>query len=82
VYFNPLHVSNKHVLIIRGSNVLIQHLVVTLCKWPSGMQVDQELLDLHTERPLTESVYTRCCIYSIDLVMMSTCLLETCRGLK
>ena len=27
VYFNPLHVSSKHVLIIRKSIVLIQHLV-------------------------------------------------------
>ena len=26
--------------------------------------------------------YTRCCINTIDLLMMSTCLLETCRGLK
>jgi len=30
---------------------------------------------LHTGRPLTESVYTRCCINTIDLLMMSTCLL-------
>jgi len=62
--------------------------IVTFCKWPSGMQVEQfllhlhtELLDLHTGRPLTESDYTRC-INTIDLLMMSTCLLETCRGLK
>ena len=34
--------------------------IVTLCKWPSGMQVEKELLDLHTGRPLTESDYTRC----------------------
>ena len=52
--------------------------IVTLCKWPSGLQVEQE----HTGRPLTESDYTRCCINTIDLLMMSTCLLETCRGLK
>ena len=56
--------------------------IVTLCKWPSGMQFDQELLDLHTGRPRTESDSTRCCINSIDLLMMSMCLLETCRGLK
>ena len=36
--------------------------IVTLCKWPSGMLVEQFLLDLHTGRPLTESDYTRCCI--------------------
>ena len=56
--------------------------IVTLCKWPSGTQVEQFLLDLHTGRPLTESDYTRRCINTIDLLMMSTCLLETCRGLK
>ena len=56
--------------------------IVTLCQWPSGMQVEQELLDMHTGRPLTESDYTRCCINTIDLLMMRTCLLETCRGLK
>jgi len=46
------------------------------------MQVGQELLDLHTGRPLTESDYTRCCINKVDLLMMSTCLLETCTRLK
>ena len=56
--------------------------IVNLCKWPSGMRVERELLDPHTGRPLTESDYIRCCINTIDLLMMSTCLLETCRGLK
>jgi len=56
--------------------------IVTLCKWPSGMQVEEFLLDLHNRRPLTEVDYTRCCINIIDLLMMSTCLLETCRGLE
>ena len=56
--------------------------IVTLCKWPSGMQVGKELLDLRTGWPLTESNYDKCCINTIDLLIMSTCLLETCRGLK
>ena len=56
--------------------------IVTLCKWPSGMQVEQFLLDLHTGRTLTECDYTRCWINTIDLLKMNTCLLETCRGLK
>jgi len=56
--------------------------IVTLCKWLSGMQVQQELPDLHTGRPLTESDYTRRCINTIDLLMMSMCLFETCRGFK
>ena len=46
------------------------------------MQVGQELLDLYTGRPLTENDYTRCCIITIDLLMMSRCLPESCRGLK
>ena len=47
----------------------------------SGGQL-QFLLDLRTGRTLTESDYTRCCINTVDLLMISTCLLETCRGLK
>jgi hypothetical protein len=39
--------------------------IVTLCKWPSGMQVEQFLLDLHTGRPLTENECNRCCISSV-----------------
>ena len=38
------------------SVVSIQHLVyVTLCRWPSGVQVGQELPDLHTGRSPTQS---------------------------
>ena len=50
--------------------------------WPSGMHFEQFLLELRTGRPLTENDYTRCLINTIDLLMMSTCLLESCRGLK
>jgi len=46
------------------------------------MQVDQELLDMHTGQSLKDSDYTRCCINTIDLLMMSMCSLETCGGLK
>ena len=34
-------------LIIRRS-IYTASGIVTLCKWPSSMQVEQELLDLHT----------------------------------
>jgi len=37
---------------------------------------------LHTGRPLTQTDYTRCCVYTIVLLRMSTELLETCRGFK
>jgi len=46
------------------------------------MQFEQFMLELHTGKSLTESDYTRCCNNTIDLLMMSTCLLETCTGLK
>ena len=46
----------------------------------AGMQVEHFLLDLHTGRLITESNYNRCSINTIHLLMMSTCLLETCRG--
>ena len=53
-------------LIIRRSNFInTASGIVTLCKWPSGMQVEQELLNLHTGRPLTEIDDTRCCINKI-----------------
>ena len=37
------------------------------------MQVEQEFLDLHTGRSVTESNYIRNCINTFDLLMMSTC---------
>ena len=41
-YFYSLHVSGSHLLIIRRIIVSMRHLVfVTLCRWPSGMQVYQ-----------------------------------------
>jgi hypothetical protein len=44
VYFNSLHVSNTHVLIIRRINLTIRHLVyVTLCRCLSGVQVWVEI---------------------------------------
>jgi len=49
------------------------------------MQVNKELqflIDLHTERPLTQSNFTRGCINTIVLLQKSTELFETCRGFK
>jgi len=46
VYFYSLHVSGSHVPIIRRIVVSMWHLVyISLCRWPSGMQVI-----LHTGR--------------------------------
>jgi len=44
------------------------------------MQVEQELLDLHTGQPLTVTIPDAVLI-QFDLLMMSTTLLETRRGL-
>jgi hypothetical protein len=51
VYFTSLHVSNNLVLIIRRINCINSNLVcVTLCRWPSSVQVGKFLPGLHTRR--------------------------------
>ena len=55
----------------------------------SGAQncIIQHLLSSHSvggrqaRRPPTECDDTRCCIIEFDLLMMSTTVLETCRGI-
>ena len=39
--------------------------IITLRKCRSSMQVEKELLELHTGRTLMESDHTRCCINTI-----------------
>ena len=64
--YSPLHVSSKAVLIIRRSNCTnTASGMVTLCKWPSGMQVERLPLDLHTGRPVAECDYNRSCISTV-----------------
>ena len=41
----------------------------------------QSLLNLHTGRSLTDSTIPDAVLMQFDLLMMSTVLLETCRGL-
>ena len=61
-------------LIIRKSNFInTASGIVTLFKWPSGAQVEREL-----SQPVTIS---NAVLIQFDLLMMSTTLLETCRGL-
>jgi len=66
IYYNPLHVSSNILLILRKSNCInTASGIVTLSKWPSGAQVENELqffLNLCTGRSLTESDDTRWCI--------------------
>jgi hypothetical protein len=65
------------------SIVSIQQMVcVTLCRWPSSMQVGKEdfLPDLRTRR--SEWHIPDVVLIQLILLMMNTSLLETCRELK
>ena len=63
--------------------------IVTLCRWPSGAQVMREdwlefqpVLSQPVHRTVTYKFDdTRCCIIQVSLLMMSTVVLETCRGI-
>jgi len=73
-YYNPLYVSNNSVLIIRRSNCI---------NTASGIvfSVSDCLVCMHTKQSLTENTITDAVLIQFDLLMMSTELLETCRGL-
>jgi len=61
------------------------------CRWPSGAQVERGLHFYYTasgvlSQPAHRTATcrcddTRCCIIQFDLLMMSTTVLETCRGI-
>jgi hypothetical protein len=51
--------------------------IVTLCKWPSSMQVSTCIPDSHLQRMTIPDAV----LIQFDFLMMSTTLLETCRGL-
>ena len=72
----PLHVSSTVVLIIRRSKLYYTASgIVTLCRWPSGAQVEsglQSSLNLLKGRPPTKCDDSRCCIIQFDLLVMST----------
>ena len=57
--------------------------IITLCYWPSGMQVKMKLqfhLDLHTGRPLTQSDNTRSCINPLNAELNPICCLLALLG--
>ena len=69
-------------LIIRRSNFISTAFgIVSLCKGPSGMQVEQFLLDLLPDGHLQRVNVTDAVSVVFDLLMTSTTLIETCRGL-
>ena len=51
--------------------------IVTLCWWPSGAQVAH----LITGRPPTGVTIPDAVKYNFDLLMLSTIVLEKCRGI-
>ena len=72
VYYSPLRISSNVVLIIRRSNCInTASGIITHCKWPSGAP----------KGPLQRVTIPDAVLIQFDLLMMSTTLLETCRGL-
>jgi len=70
------------VLIIRRSNCTnTASGVVTLSKWPSGMQVEREISTCIPDGHLQRVTIPDAVLVQFDLLLMSTTLLETCRGL-
>ena len=49
----PVHVSNAMCSSSEGENCIIQHVIITLCRWPSDTQVERGCLNLCTGRPPT-----------------------------
>ena len=81
-YYRPLHVSRNVVLIIRRSNCTnTTSGIVTLCKWPSGVQVEREISTCTPDGHLQRVNIPDAVLVQFDLLLMSTTLLETCRGL-
>jgi len=78
-YYNPLHVSSNSVLIIRRSNCINTASGIVLSV--SDRPVCRLRRNLHTGRSLTENTIANAVLIQFDLLMMSTELLETCRGL-
>ena len=76
-------------LIIRRSNcvntasgIVFSVSDLPVCRLRSGVQFKRKfLLNLHSGRSLTENSTPGAVLIQFDLLMMSTELLETCRGL-
>jgi len=82
VYYVPLHVSSTAVLITRRSKLYYTASgIITICRWPSGAQVER-VLSQPVHRTATYSVtIPDAVLNNFDLLMMSTTVRETCRGM-
>ena len=54
--------------------------IITLCRWPSRAKVERGLSQPVHRTATYGCDDTRCCIIQFNLLMMSTIVLETCRG--
>jgi len=79
----PLHVSSTVVLIIRRSKLYYTASgIITPVGGRPVHRLGESCLNLHTGRPSTGVTITDAAQYNSDLLMMSTTVLETCRGMK
>jgi hypothetical protein len=70
IFISILYMFRANLCSSSGEPILSIHLVyVTLCRWPSGVQVGKELPEWHTPDVV---------LIQLTLLMMSTDLLETC----
>jgi len=80
----PLHVSRTFVLInMRSKLYYTASGIITHCRWPSGAQVERTSpLSTCTPDGHLQSVMIPDAVqHNFDLLMMSTTVLETCRGI-
>ena len=78
----PLHVSNTVVLIIRRSKLYyIVSGIFTLCRWPTGAQVERGLSQPVHRTTTYRCDDTRCCIIQFWPTDEKRIVLETCRGI-
>ena len=82
LHYTPQHVSNSTLLIIRRTNFITTASgIVTLCKQPYSMQVESGLSPLSTRvlyGCLQRVTIPEAVVIKLDLLMMSSVLLETC----
>ena len=85
LHYNPRHVSSSTLLVFWRTNCIITASgIVTLCKEPCSIPVESGQSPLSTgilHGRLQRVTIPDAVIIKLDLLKMSTVLLETCRGL-
>ena len=82
LHYDPQHVSSSTLLILRRTNCITTALgIVTLCKQPYSMQVENRLSPLSTcilYGYLQRVTIPKAVVIQFVLLRMSSVLLETC----